>query len=421
MRSLLSVILSTNRGVELEQVLDGLYESIRGAIPCNRMGLALTDIEHKMIISRWAKSDRPMLLADGYQAPLAGSSLQAVFDTGKVRVINDLQAYAQAHPESQATQIIVQEGMRSSLTCPLIARDRPMGFLFFTSVTPNAYNDADERLYQQIASQVALVIEKARLYSDLTSYAQTIQRQNQAVRRDMELARQLQRTFIPQQAPKVDGLDIALLYEPLAEVGGDLVDFVPLPDGKLLVFVADAMGHGVSAALAMAVVKATFQGLAGRTPCDPAALLQALNQALPPILINHFAAALAMVIDPRQGRITSARAALPAPVIIDGTTGTLRTIEEGGLPLSIDNAELYVATEALFEPGDTLIITTDGVTEATNADGEEFGMQRLTAAATRRRATNVHDCLQSLKSDLITFRGERLPSDDMSVVLVRRT
>lgn len=418
-RQLLVIMHSMNQGLELDQVLDELYLSVRQIIPCNRLGLALTDVERKFAVSRWVRSDRHILLSSGYQAPLAGSSLAEISRTGKVRIINDLNAYSRDHPESYSTRLLVQEGMRSSLTCPLTARREPIGFLFFTSAIPHAYNDAQVSFYQQIASQIAMVIEKARLYSELNQYAQTIARQNQAIRRDLELAAQLQRTFIPDKPPQVPGLDVSLLYEPLAEVGGDLVELVPLDDQRLVVLVADAMGHGVSAALAMAMVKATFSAILREGTVEPAAILQRLNQVLPPLLKNHFASALAMLIDPRTNRLCSARAALPPPVIVDAAIGA-RTIDEGGPPLSVDDSEPYVAVETAFNPGDTLIVATDGLIEANNDVGEDYGMGRLVAAASACRGRPSSQCLQALMADLSGFRNTKAPSDDLSVVVIRR-
>lgn len=421
MRQLLSIMSSVNRGVQLEQVLDQLYGSVRTVIPCNRLGLALTDVDRKSAISRWAKSDRTMLLSAGYQAPLKGSSLQTILETGHVRIINDLEAYLREHPASWSTSLLVQEGMRSSLTCPLLARGEPMGFLFFTSVERDAYSSSDTTFYQQIATQVALVIEKARLYSELAGYAHAIEQQNQKVRRDLELAAQLQRTFIPEQPPKVPGLDIALLYEPLAEVGGDLVELIPLPNGRLLVLMADAMGHGVSAALAMAVVKATFSAVVASADQEPGMLLQRLNRALPPLLKNDFAAGLALIIDPRAGKLKAARAGIPPPVIVDAATGQARALVEGGLPLSVSDSEPYATTETCFNTGDMLLLTTDGLTEAFNDASEEYGLDRLVAAAATCRGQSAQECLQSTIADLVRFRGLRPPADDMAVVLIRRS
>jgi serine phosphatase RsbU (regulator of sigma subunit) len=417
---LLYVIEHVNRGVQLEQVMDELYQHVSRVIPCNRLGLALLDERGQMIIARWARSDRSISLGEGYQAPLASSSLAAIVQSGRVRIINDLQQYVHEHPESHSTQLLLQEGMRSSLTCPLIIRGQTTGFLFFTSTRPGAYSDASVWFYQHIAAQVSVLVEKGRLYSELAEYTRRIERQNQNMHRQMELAKQLQRTFIPERAPEVPGIDVAFLYEPADEVGGDLVEFMPVPGGKLLVFIADAMGHGVSAALAMAAVRALLLTVCRETT-DPSEILRRLNTSLPALLAQQFAAAISMLIEPEAGTLTFARAGLPPPVLVEGSTGTCRPLSEGGLPLSLESSEPYCSTQTPFANEDMLILATDGLTEAVNAAGEEYGATRLCDIASSCRSTPARDCLQAIAHDLNRFRGGALAGDDMSIVIIRRT
>jgi hypothetical protein len=106
-------------------------------------------------------------LEPGYSAPLKGSSLEAIIETGQPRILNDLKAYLEENPESESTKRIVAEGVRSSLTCPLIAMGKPVGFMFFSSKEPHTYKDIHVELFQQIAGQLAMIVEKSRLYQRL--------------------------------------------------------------------------------------------------------------------------------------------------------------------------------------------------------------------------------------------------------------
>ena len=159
-----------NAGLLLDEVLNHVYESFRPIIPYNRIGFSLLVEEEGVLLvrARWACSDAPELkITKGYEAQLEGSSLQTIMETSKPRILNDLAAYLTAHPKSESTQKIVEEGMRSSLTCPLVARGKPIGFMFFSSFQPNTYKDAHVELFQQIAGQLAVIVEKSRLYQQL--------------------------------------------------------------------------------------------------------------------------------------------------------------------------------------------------------------------------------------------------------------
>ena len=198
-----------NRGLTLDEVLDRLYEEAKDAIPYNRIGLSLIDAARGMLVARSARSDRPLSLQSGYEAPLTGSTLQQVIETRQPRIINDLEAYLRAKPESKSTRLIVREGMRSSLTCPLVVQDTPVGFVFFSSVRPGTYSAAHVGLFQQIAGQLSAIVEKSRLYGELASQNTVIEKQNEAMTRDLDMARQVQQALVPRVAPQVPGLEIA--------------------------------------------------------------------------------------------------------------------------------------------------------------------------------------------------------------------
>lgn len=167
-RKLAAVTEKINAGLLLDEVLDFVYDEFRAMIPYDRIGFSLLESRNQMVVARWARSEAPhMEITRGYAARLAGSSLQTILDTGQPRIINDLQDYLRDHPESESTQRIVREGMRSSLTCPLIALNKPVGFMFFSSMQPGTYRDAHCDIFLRIASQLSVIVEKSRLYQDL--------------------------------------------------------------------------------------------------------------------------------------------------------------------------------------------------------------------------------------------------------------
>ncbi len=177
-----------NAGFLLEEVLDNAYHDFKDLIPYNRIGLALLENEGRVVRARWAKSDQPEIrLGVGYTAPMEGSSLQEVLLTGCPRILNDLADYLEKKPGSDSTRRIVEEGFRSSLTCPLIASGKPVGFIFFTSVGINTYSSLHVETFQSVAAQLSVVVERGRLVSELAAQKAAIQAQNEELRRLNEL------------------------------------------------------------------------------------------------------------------------------------------------------------------------------------------------------------------------------------------
>lgn len=155
-------------GLFLDEVLEKVFASFRSVIPYNRLGAAFLSDDKLHLTHYWGRSDAEVVnISPGYTAAMQGSSLQAVIETGKPRIINDLEGYLAAHPDSESTRLVVAEGVRSSLTCPLIAHGKPIGLLFFSSFAPHAYENVHQGVFLRLAVQLSLLVEKSRLYQQL--------------------------------------------------------------------------------------------------------------------------------------------------------------------------------------------------------------------------------------------------------------
>jgi signal transduction histidine kinase len=182
------LVASINSGLMLEDILDNIFREFRDLIPYNRIGLALIDKDGRRVSSVWGKSDLPgMRIGPGYSASLSGSSLEKIIKTGQPRIISDLLLYLKTRPQSESTHLAVAEGIRSSLTCPLIVNNAPVGFLFFSSAQPDAYARVHVDIFQKIAQQVSMSVEKGRLVSELTASKASIEAQNEELRRLNEI------------------------------------------------------------------------------------------------------------------------------------------------------------------------------------------------------------------------------------------
>jgi diguanylate cyclase (GGDEF)-like protein len=174
-----------NEGLLLEDVLDQVYDSFFDLIPYDRIGFALLDRGKTLVRAHWARSEATNIqIPKGYSAALAGSSLEEVVRSRRPRILGDLEAYLQAHPDSDSTGKIVAEGMRSSLTCPLLIKGQPVGFLFFSSMQKGVYTEEHQNLFIQIAGQLALTLERSRLYEELLRLTEDLQQAKKLLERE---------------------------------------------------------------------------------------------------------------------------------------------------------------------------------------------------------------------------------------------
>jgi class 3 adenylate cyclase len=170
-RALAEVTEHINAGIFFGEVLDNVFETFDRLIPYDRNGVALIEEAasgNRIARSHWkrARYDK-ILLGSNFASPLSGSSLNTLAETRMPRVINDLEKYLLDHPRSPSTRLIVREGIRSSLTYPLVARDKAIGFIFFSNLRPNTYQDRHIKTFSQIAGELALTLEKSRAYEEL--------------------------------------------------------------------------------------------------------------------------------------------------------------------------------------------------------------------------------------------------------------
>lgn len=155
-------------GDSIDAVLDSIYDHFRPLIPYDRIGFSVIEEDGETVRAHWVRSESPhQRLPMGYSAPLKDSTLKGLLDGGGVRILNDLETYLAEKPQSESTRLIVEEGMRSSLTCPVTAEEGPVGFLFFSSMKKDAYKDSHVFSYQRLARRVGLVLEKNRLYQEV--------------------------------------------------------------------------------------------------------------------------------------------------------------------------------------------------------------------------------------------------------------
>lgn len=167
-RLLARITEEINSGLLLDEVLDHVFDGFRPLIPYDRIGLSLLEDQGQTVRVRWERSELAgPPFPEGYSLTLRETSLGSLLEENRPRILNDLGAYLRERPESEATRYLVEAGIQASLTCPLRAMGHPVGFLFFSSCQAGVYREAHVDLFAQIAGQVSIILEKARLYQEI--------------------------------------------------------------------------------------------------------------------------------------------------------------------------------------------------------------------------------------------------------------
>jgi sigma-B regulation protein RsbU (phosphoserine phosphatase) len=241
------------------------------------------------------------------------------------------------------------------------------------------------------------------------------------VDRELKVVADIQLSLLPTDLPKIPGLDLACHYQTSTRAGGDYYDFFELPDGKWGVLIADVSGHGTPAAVIMAVTHSIAHMLA-EPPVPPSRLLNFVNRNLTTRYTSGsgtFVTAIYGVYDPRSRTLTYASAGHPPARVLRGCGQIMQLNGEASLPLGIDAGEGYTDHEYRLEPGDVLILYTDGITEARSPQGDMFGEARLDEAAVCRGS--AASTLESILSGVDRFRGSRTLGDDRTLLVARVT
>jgi sigma-B regulation protein RsbU (phosphoserine phosphatase) len=248
-----------------------------------------------------------------------------------------------------------------------------------------------------------------------------IKRLNGALRQQFEEVARVQQALLPRQIPEVPGLEIATSYLTSDQAGGDYYDFFRFDDGTWGFLIADVSGHGAAAATIMAMLHGILHAYTGPRRGPDTVLAYANRKLFEAGIEGSFVTAFFAVYDPRTATVTYARSGHNPPLLKDGRTGAVRHLDgDGGLPLGIFEPYEIGSEMIRLRPQDTLILYTDGITEAFSAAKEMFGPERLDVAL--NKCSGAPDCVvDSVHSALYQHTGSRTRADDQTLVAIRYT
>ena len=296
---------------------------------------------------------------------------------------------------------------------PLRVRDKLLGVLL-AGWADDAQPLLGRRMsiLQGIANQTSLAIEADQLYQQAV--------QQERVQREIELARSIQESFLPECCPVIPGWQVAAEWRAARGVGGDFYDFIRPDAHHLGVVIADVSGKGVAAALYMALSRTAMRTAALGTS-SPAATLRRANRILmEDERSGMYVSVFYGLVDLDSGLMTYARAGHNPPLLIRAADGSITTLNPPGIVLGVvESPEIAEETVALA-PGDVLVAYTDGVTEAVDEENQEFGEERLQQVLTRATEHTAGSLIELIDAGVRVFTGEREQFDDMTLVVLKR-
>ncbi len=390
----------------LPKIVDRLLDLFKQA---DRGFVILHEAAANRLVPKVINTRRPH---DEATARFSKSIVRRCLETGQAILSND----ASNDARFNLSQSIADFRIRSVMVAPLWTADsKAVGVIQLDTQQPSKrFNSEDLNLLLGVASLASIALEKAALYQERLA--------SERYQAQMEVARHVQRGFLPEDLPRVPGYEFFQFYESAYEVGGDYYDFVPLPGGRLAALLGDVAGKGVAAALLMAKFSADARFCA-LTEADPAAMVAKLNNILHHTgPADRFVTLVMATLDSEKHAVTFVNAGHPVPLVYRQATGTIEQAMDTnavGLPLGIMPDYAYHACEVLLEPGDCVLAFTDGVTEAMDVNNNMLQMRGVLAAL-REGPFTPEGLGERLVKAVHTHAAGRSQHDDITLVCLGR-
>jgi len=391
--------------VTLTETLEQIVTLVFEAVPADRCMIMMRDAkspELKVAVARLR--DRA---GEVGEIRISRSVIDEVVTNGKSVLTSD----AQADPRFAGGTVMLQ-GVRSVLAVPLGVGANVFGIIYADSPLSDARFTEDHlKVLTTLSSVAAIRVENARLTEE--------QMERERLEREQQVASEIQQRFLPAAAPLVEGYELQGISFPCYEIGGDYYDFIQREDGNMVVALGDVSGKGTAAALLMSSLHAAIHAQAD-THDSIVATIQAVNkyltESIPP---NRFVTLFYAELNPELGRLTFLNAGHNPPLIVHAG-GTMEQLASGGLPLGIMADAEFREGRTQLHHGDVLVIYSDGVSEAVNPAGEEFGPTRLYEVVARNLDASASGIRDRIESALTKFCQGTPAADDITLVIVKR-
>lgn len=403
--SKVGVALLSSSGLDetLVQVAMLVFE----AVPAERCVLMLRDetADGKMKIAAARVRGRD---EQPEEVRISRTVMDEVMKNGNSVLTSDAQ-----HDPRYASQTMALLGIRSVLAVPLSVHDEAIfGLIYADSPTyETSFTEEHLNILTTLASVAAIRVENARLLEERF--------ERERMEHELELATEIQQRFQPSAMPVVEGYEFQGISFSCYEIGGDYYDFIPRHDGKMFIALGDVSGKGTAAALLMSSLHAAIhaQAAAKSTLAETVSSVnQYLSENTP---ANRFVTLFIAELDPATGNLEYINAGHNPPLVAHAD-GSIRQLASGGLPLGIIPTAEYEIGSTRLACGEGLIVYSDGVSEANNLKGDEFGLERLEEVVSRNRTASASGMRDKVEAALSAFTQTAPANDDITLVIVKR-
>jgi sigma-B regulation protein RsbU (phosphoserine phosphatase) len=397
-----------NSSLQLDQVLENIMTTSRSILKADACSLMLVDEERDELVFEVAQGPVANKLKGGLRISKGQGIAGHVYETGEPLLIEN--AYTDSRFNQEFDRMT---GYRTQtiLCVPLKIKERVIGVSqVINKLDGSSFNQEDEETLSLLCSNAAIAVENARLHHEIL--------RKQQIEQDLAFATGIQLSFLPREMPKLQGFRFGAHYQAAREIGGDFYDFIPLDDNRIGILIGDVSGKGVASALFMARFTSDFRLLAIREQ-NLERLLHRINERVcAQSCRGMFVTLLYMVLKKNSGDAVYVNAGHLPPIIWNSSEGKYATVRgSGGPPIGIVPAQQYTSARISLDPGDCILLSTDGLIEAKDEQGGRFGWER-TENCLRAGGSDVESVKSRISFSLSEFAGKCPQADDTTLVLV---
>lgn len=387
--------------LDLDQLLKRIGDLITRVIDYQMFSILLIDESGTKLQHRFSLRFKENIHLK-HDIPIGEGLVGASAQTGQPVLVTDVskdQRYISVNPET-----------RSELCVPLIYKDNVIGVLDLEHTRRGYFTEDHMRTISTLAAQIAIAIENARLYEQIS-------RQEKKLEQDLLLARELQYRLLPNCCPTLQKAELAAKFTPARAIGGDLYDFITYTGGRTAVAIGDVSGKGAPAAIYAALVSGILRSHAAEEP-GAAHMLEAINLSLAERPIEaQYVSIIYALWDDEQRVLHIANSGLPRPIFCH--SGKVERIEATGLPLGLFPSAEYDEFTFRAVPGDAFVFFSDGILDARNAHGNTFGRERAEQIVARNCFKTADEIVTMIFDEVTKFVGDTEQFDDQSVVAIK--